>query len=108
MNLSLASAQDNYDTAKALSAAKNMPACKEQQTASKWLQGTCVGQMEMIYLLAFSNNLGPNAKFCPPDGATIDQTTKVVIKYIDERPEQLHQPFVLLAIDALRKAWPCK
>jgi Rap1a immunity proteins len=64
--------------------------------------GSCIGQIQMLYSLGFGQQLAANAKFCPPDGVTIDQTRKVVVKYIDDRPEQLQQPFFLLAIDALR------
>src|SRR5262245_14008259 len=52
----------------------------------KTARGVTEGMFEAPSL---SNNaLGPDAQFCPPDGATINQTRKVVIKYIDDRPEQ--------------------
>jgi len=102
-----AHAQDQYDTMKALSAAYILAACKEKPTESQWKQGICVGQIQALYLLAFSDHLAPKGKYCPPDGVTINQARLVVIKYIEDKPEQLHLPFLSLAIDALRKAWPC-
>ena len=46
--------------------------------------------------------------FCRPNGATIGQALAVVVKYIEARPERMHEPFGLLAIEALKAAWPCK
>jgi Rap1a immunity proteins len=31
----------------------------------------------------------------------------VVIKYIEARPERMHEPFADLALEALKAAWPC-
>jgi hypothetical protein len=46
--------------------------------------------------------------FCPPKGSTGGQAVRVVIKYIDSRPERLHEDFLDLAAEALRTAWPCR
>jgi Rap1a immunity proteins len=32
----------------------------------------------------------------------------VVIKYIEARPERMHEQFGKLALEALTAAWPCK
>jgi hypothetical protein len=47
-------------------------------------------------------------ELCRPDGVTMGQEVAVVVKYIDEHPEDLHLEFLLLASEALAKAWPCK
>ena len=44
----------------------------------------------------------------PPKGYTTEQATRIVVKYIDARPERMQEPFYLLAWDALIEAWPCK
>jgi Rap1a immunity proteins len=36
------------------------------------------------------------------------QRVAVVVKYIDEHPEDLHLEFWSLAREALRASWPCK
>jgi Rap1a immunity proteins len=46
--------------------------------------------------------------FCVPPTATIGQMVRVVVKYIDQRPERLHEQFTVLAYEALKAAWPCK
>jgi hypothetical protein len=43
-----------------------------------------------------------------PGEAPISQLVGVVIFYIDGRPARLHEPFMVLALEALRAAWPCK
>jgi hypothetical protein len=43
-----------------------------------------------------------------PSGVTGFQTVRVVVTYIDARPERMHEPFSVLALEALRTAWPCK
>jgi hypothetical protein len=95
-----------------MSAAHILAACKEKPDSSATERGNCWGKIETLYMLAFFGNrdryLGTASRFCPADGATISQTKKVVIKYIEDRPERLHEAFLLLAVEALRKAWPCR
>jgi hypothetical protein len=44
----------------------------------------------------------------PPKAFTPEQAMRVVVKYIDARPERMNELFYLLAWDALIEAWPCK
>jgi hypothetical protein len=46
--------------------------------------------------------------FCGASGVTGEQEVRVVVKYIDERPERLHEPFPTLAYEAVKAAWACK
>lgn len=48
-----------------------------------------------------------SASFCSPEGATSDQMGRVVVKYLREHPEKLHEYAVLLVAVALIEAWPC-
>jgi Rap1a immunity proteins len=43
-----------------------------------------------------------------PNGVTIEQLVRVVVAYVEARPDLMHQEFRLLSIDAVRAAWPCK
>lgn len=105
-----ANAMSDQEILQHLSAAHTLDACKEAPGSSASERGVCWGEIQMLYMLAFAGGgyLGNASRFCPPDGASIDQTKKVVLKYIEDRPERLHEPFVFLAIEALRKAWPCR
>ena len=62
-------------------------------------QGPCIGYLEG---LAYTKD------FCQPNEVTIGQVVAVVIKYIEARPERMHEHFGVLALEALKAAWPCK
>ena len=44
---------------------------------------------------------------CLPPEVTLGQEVRVVVQYITARPQRMHEPFVILADEALRTAW-CK
>jgi hypothetical protein len=39
---------------------------------------------------------------------TLEQKIRVVVAYIEARPNRMHENFNFLAIEALRDAWPCR
>ena len=64
-------------------------------------QGRCAGYVAgLVY--------ARSVFLCVPEGATPEQGIRVVIKYIEARPERMHEPFGKLALEALEEAWPCK
>jgi hypothetical protein len=64
-------------------------------------QGRCAGYVAgLVY--------ARSVFLCVPEGATPEQGVRVVIKYIEARPERMHEPFGKLALEALEEAWPCK
>ena len=65
-----------------------------------FLEGKCVGTIDGIGEAADD--------VCVPGKVTTGQMVLVVIKYIDERPQRLHERFSKLAYEALKAAWPCK
>jgi hypothetical protein len=86
-----------------------LPGCKSALSDNKvlipadaLLQGRCTGFVQAF--LAAS----PALDFCQPKGATISQSVALVVKYIEARPERMHEPFGVLALEALKAAWPCK
>jgi hypothetical protein len=52
--------------------------------------------------------LGKERFICPQKDLTIGQSREVVIRFLREKPEDLHRPFVLLAHLALTAAFPCR
>lgn len=46
--------------------------------------------------------------FCIPGTVTNDQIVKIFVKYLDDHPEKLHEPAVLLLLTSLHQAFPCK
>jgi len=43
-----------------------------------------------------------------PEVFSVQQMTLIVIRYIEAHPERMNMPFLMLAEDALRDAWPCR
>jgi hypothetical protein len=89
-----------------------LPGCKGWLDRENWMkllapdealtQGLCAGLVVGLGLGAGGN------RFCQPKGVTNSQAVAVVVKYIEARPERMHEPFGDLAIEALTAAWPCK
>jgi hypothetical protein len=92
---------------------------------SDFQQGICAGTVNAILLMAGGGmksavDTDPNRsgalhnlirdRMCldVPSAATGGQATRIVIAYIDARPERMHEQFSLLALEALRTAWPCR
>jgi len=48
-----------------------------------------------------------NAIGRPPKGVTVGQNLKVITRYLEDHPAELHQPFILLAVRALNESFPC-
>jgi Rap1a immunity proteins len=69
-------------------------------SAESFLAGRCAGVIEAIGYA--------DASVCSPKGVTTGQAARVVAAYIDARPARMHENFKLLALEALRTAWPCK
>jgi hypothetical protein len=49
----------------------------------------------------------PQLSFCLPAEVTNGQVVKIFTKYLDDHPEELHEPAALLLVTSLRKAFPC-
>jgi hypothetical protein len=60
---------------------------------------------EVIALMQISDAL--QNPICMPREATVDQARQVIVQYLDKIPERTHERFALLAVEALRLAWPC-
>jgi hypothetical protein len=64
----------------------------------------CTG--EVIALMQISGAL--QNPICVPRDATADQAKQVIVRHLDKTPERTNERFALLAVEALRQAWPCK
>jgi hypothetical protein len=45
---------------------------------------------------------------CKPKGVTTTQGLQVLVKYMDDHPEELNERTIQLAERAFLKAWPCR
>jgi hypothetical protein len=98
----IAAAQPRQDTG---SANHIMPGCRDavsNNLREPYLNGLCVGIVRAMF------HLDASLGFCVPDRSTVGQAVRVVVAYIDQRPERMHEYFEVLALEALRRAWPCR
>ena len=79
-----------------------LPYC-EDQAQQDYRSGVCVGLIYAVVVV-----LTANKHACVPKGAAESQGRSVVVRYISARPERMHEPFLSLASEAIRDAWPCK
>lgn len=75
--------------------------------------GVVAGISEMFSLLreaqaAGAARLDPLLCTAIPADITNEQLVTVVVKYGEAFPELTHRPFTLVAMAAMRLAWPCK
>ena len=75
-----------------------------------FLSGACVGIVSALGAAATDSELSIKGTtgVCVPEGVTMGQQVRVVVTYIDARPNRLHENFYVLTMEALRDAWPCK
>ena len=54
-----------------------------------------------------TNHRNHSMGYCFPDAVTNGQMLRVFVKYLDDHPQDLHEPAALLYIEAMRRAFPC-
>ena len=95
---STVSAETDFTSANAL-----VPGCRahvNNQPSDLFMEGVSAGIIDALFFM--------DKDSCPPRGVTNDQLARVVVQYIDSQPARLHEPFRVLALEAMRKAWPCQ
>jgi Ssp1 endopeptidase immunity protein Rap1a len=119
--LALTAAQAAQAEREEFSASTILPGCKalidENYTREMVQQGFCMGTIrwvtQMGAAMRYSKSIGGPTlnSLCTgriPDEVTLAQLVRVVVKYIEARPERMHVEFGSLALDAIREAWPCR
>jgi Ssp1 endopeptidase immunity protein Rap1a len=106
-----AEAQHGYEIT---SANDMVPKCKkflapregEDTLATAWGQGVCVATIDSLMQVA--PMFPPHLRSCPPKEVTIGQSVRVVLAYIERRPQRMHENFRGLTVEAIHEAWPCR
>lgn len=73
--------------------------------------GRCTGIAEGVEgtVMVLNDSLPANLKSCHPEtGTTNIQKARIVVKYLQEHPDQLHFPATALTLIAYKAAFPCK
>ena len=78
-----------------------------------WCFGWVKGALELTKLhnewTGFVKQKPTLLQFCVPDsGIPVVQAVRVVVKYLKEHPEQLHEDGMGLTVAALKDSFPCK
>jgi Rap1a immunity proteins len=69
-------------------------------------EGECLGIV--ITLLRFGEELTTQRRNCAPANITNGEAIRVVVVFLEARPQRLHENFIDLSAEALAMAWPCK
>lgn len=85
--------------------------CDETQPNGSKDVGFCLG-----YMLGFSDMNGAVSAFfpahgkmwCAPEAVTFEQMNLIIVKALREHPERLHEPVLFIAIEAMKRAFPCE
>jgi hypothetical protein len=67
--------------------------------------GKCRGTVDGIVFTG--QLLFESYRFCAPEGVTMDQAVRVLIKFLDAHPELTHMSGEAVAITAFHDAWLC-
>jgi hypothetical protein len=106
MLLLMTPARAQQDPNYLVSAKYVLPRCvmgAEHASAEDWFRnGFCNGIVHTIF------REGIQLGVCVPDGVTLAQGKRVVVRYVSARPQRMDEYFEDLAIEAIRDAWPCK
>lgn len=72
--------------------------------------GLCLGFMHGITDLnqVYKYKADNDPLFCFPKDGTNTQAARVVVKYLKDHPEKLHEHMTLLTVLAFKEAFPCK
>ena len=73
-----------------------------ESDAGMFTQGVCAGRVNgLVWAL-------DAVDFCTPSEANNKQIVRVVVRYIEQRPQRMHENFLSLTVEALKEAWPCR
>lgn len=73
--------------------------------------GQCTGMVDGVEgaIFVLNDSVSSNMKTCyPTAGTTNIQKARIVVKYLQEHPDQLHLPASMLTVIAYMGAFPCK
>ena len=85
------------------------------QKSPGYAAGFCHGFIEAVLdmndlhlLTARLNGVQSGSPMCIPDGVKMGQIVKIVMKFLDDHPEQLHLRARNIVLDSVAFAFPCK
>jgi hypothetical protein len=71
--------------------------------------GKCAGFMAGANsTFTLLESMGGASFYCVPDGVKTEQAIRVLIAYMEKNPARLHLPAIILYLNAMEAAFPCK
>ena len=70
---------------------------------SNFFGGRCVGAVEILNFLNLERKMS-----CPPVATNNLERVRIIVAYIEARPERVNEDFRILANEAMAQTWPCK
>jgi hypothetical protein len=100
---SATSGNDLYRACKYLAIGESIP--HDEQLFTEIAR--CLEAINTMYAIA--HRLEPSLRSCAPDstGQLSQQLARVVVKWMDKRPERTHELLPHIIAQAFREAWPC-
>lgn len=87
-------------------------ACAEKPENSAAQLAYCFGYIEGIWdmhqAVKSMPGVAQSSTLCIPNDASPAQLAKVIAKYGNDHPEELHEAAIILVINALLRSFPCK
>jgi hypothetical protein len=103
-----AGAQTNDSTDIGRTVEEHLPACKGASNETPHRIGYCRGVVSALLDFISMQLLRPDEwKVCIPMGTTHDHVLAAVTQYVEQRPDEMHNDFVEVALKAIEKTWPC-
>jgi hypothetical protein len=106
-------AEDNYSANSRLTGCRDF--LDQKSNGDGFARGLCVGVVTTIVDIGGLFVVSPlddksRRALCidAPAAVTGGQAIRVVVAYIEARPARMHEPFPVLALEALQAAWPCR
>jgi hypothetical protein len=89
-----------------------MPGCIAGESRDGEVRASCRLPLARLFYSGLCMGLVAGAhyvdeKSCAPEDTTPSQLMRVVLAYIEVRPQRMNDEFMQLVIEALRSAWPC-
>jgi len=104
-----AAEERTYTGNELLNNCNNVIAGVEGRSHDMFVGGYCLGYVDGIddalNILPIENF---DRGYCRPKNVTAGQLVRVVVKYLKNHPEKLHENQFLLTLSALLNAFPCK
>jgi|SRR5215467_6927235 len=68
----------------------------------------CIGWVTAVVETNLLRTKTDPVHFCAPKEMQIGQAVRVIVKYLRDHPERLHERGIILALTALQDGFPCK